>query len=112
MKVPMIQKRISFPMELLAKIHEYIGANKEFPDEAKAIRTFVEYGMNLISYKKVMQDPEKREQFLSEMSKLMQSEKIFDWVHTLESGQLDGIFMAIQMERENRTKHIQTRIFP
>lgn len=28
----MVQKRISFPMELLAKIHEYIGINKEFPE--------------------------------------------------------------------------------
>ena len=103
-------KRVHFEVETLQKLSQYWGNGKTFKYEAEAIRTFVEYGMQLLEYKKVMQDPEKREDFMAKMQTMMKEEKVFDWLFQMTDQQLAGLSMAITTVRDSKEK--QTRLFP
>ena len=110
MKLPMYLKRVHFPVETLEKLSKYYGEGKTFKFEAEAIRTFVEYGMQLMEYKKIMQDPDKRDEFISKMQSMMKEEKVFDWLFEMSDQQLSGLSMAITTVRDSKEK--QTRLFP
>lgn len=110
MKLPMILKRVHFEAETLEKLSKYWGDGKDFKYEAEAIRTFVEYGMQLLEYKKLMQDPKTREEFISKMQSMMKDEKVFDWLNTMTEMELSGLAGAITIVKD--TKATQSRLFP
>ena len=91
----MISLRMS--IELLDKLEKRVKENK-FLNVSEAIRSFIEIGMYVDSYKTIIKDPE----FLKSIKELKQTEGIFHWLETLEDSQMDAIATAIKMEKEKR----------
>lgn len=90
-------------LDLLDKLENTVKEGK-FPNVSEAIRSYVELGMYVESYKTMIKDPE----FLKTIEELKQTEGVFDWVETLNDIQMDGITTAIKMEKEKR---YETRTF-
>ena len=86
---------------ILDELDEVIKSN-HYSNTSEAIRELVKIGIKLYNYKEMMKDPQQSEEFLRKMQNLVQNNDVFDWTNTLSDTQLDGFFMALQMEKEKR----------
>ena len=84
-------------LELLDKLDNTVKEGK-FSSISEAIRSYVELGMHVESYKTMIKDPK----FLKSIEQLKQNEGVFHWVETLTDEQVDAIATALKMEKENR----------
>lgn len=87
--------------EILDDLDEVIKSNK-YPNTSEAIRELTKIAIKLYRYKEMMKDPRLSEEFHNKMQDLVSNDQVFDWTKTLSDSQLDGFFMAIQMEKEKR----------
>ena len=87
--------------EILDDIDEIIKTNN-YENTSIAIRELAKMGIKLYNYREMMKDPKQSEEFQRKMHDLVQNDQVFDWTHTLSDSQIDGFFMAIQMEKEKR----------
>jgi len=99
MKVPMILKRIHFAYETLQQIDE-IKTKGHFPSEAETIRQIVKVGIFVHTMKSNVKDPD----FISKMQEVLKDEKLFDWLETMTTEQLQGIKVASEMVIEGKYK--------
>lgn len=87
--------------KILDDLDEVIKSNN-YPNTSEAIRELTKVGMKLYNYKEMMKDPQLSEEFRLKMQDLVSNDQVFDWTKQLSDSQLDGFFMAIQMEKEKR----------
>jgi Arc/MetJ-type ribon-helix-helix transcriptional regulator len=97
--IPLVSISVRMPCELLEKLEEKITI-KQFKDRSEAIRSYVELGLHVESYRSSIKDPE----FLKSMEDLRQDDKIFEWMSSLKENELTAIKTAIELEREIRSK--------
>ncbi len=88
---------IRFPLELLDSLEKNVKEGK-FSSVSEAIRSYIELGMHVESYKTMIKDPK----FLKSIEELKKTEGIFHWIETLTDEQVDSIATALKMEKENR----------
>lgn len=84
-------------LELLDKLENNVKEGK-FSSISVAMRSYVELGMHVESYKAMIKDPK----FLKSIEDLKRTEGIFHWIETLNDEQVDAIAMALKMEKEKR----------
>ena len=99
---------VRLPEQLVQEI-ENIMKNYGATNVSEFVRQACQLTIQIESYKSIMTDPRKREEFFAKLNHMLKSEKIFDWVATLEDSQMNGIKMAIDMEKENRFKQGKLR---
>jgi len=85
------------PLELLDKLVNAVKEDK-FPSISEAMRSYIELGIRVESYKTKIKDPE----FLKTIEELKQSEGIIEWSNALTNQQIDAIATALKMEKERR----------
>jgi len=85
------------PLELMDKLVDAVKEDKH-ADISKAMRSYIEIGMLVESYKPKIKDPE----FLKTIEELKQNDSIFDWTKSLTDAQLDAIVTALGIEKEKR----------
>ncbi len=88
---------IRFPLELLDSLERNVKEGK-FSSVSEAIRSYIELGMHVESYKTIIKDP----QFLKSIEELKQTEGVFHWIETLTDEQVTAITTALKMEKEKR----------
>ena len=54
--------------------------------------------------KATFNDPKKCKEFLDDLNSKMTEEKVFDWVGQLSDTKMDGLKMALELEKDKRTK--------
>jgi len=86
---------------ILDDLDEVIKSNK-YPNVSEAIRELTKIGIKLYNYREMIKNPKLSEEFRKKMHGLVQNDKVFDWTNTLTDSELDGFFMAIQLEKEKR----------
>lgn len=84
-------------MDLLDSLERHVKEGK-FSSVSEAIRSYIELGMHVESYKTIIKDP----QFLKSIKELKQTEGVFHWTETLTDEQVDAIATALKMEKEKR----------
>ena len=85
-------------MNLCNRVGEgYIGRN--FSD---AVCGCIEVGLKIHEHRKMLEDPIKAKQFIEKMMNKMRNDKMIGWLASLTDTELDGVIMAVTMERENR----------
>ena len=92
---------IRLPLDLLASLERHVKEGK-FSSVSEAIRSYIELGMHVESYKTMIKDPK----FLKSIEDLKRTEGIFHWIETLTDEQVDSIATALKMEKENRYENI------
>jgi len=88
---------LRLPLDLLDKLDKTVKEAK-FSSISEAIRSYVELGIHVESYKTMIKDPK----FLKSIEDLKRTEGIFHWIETLTDEQVDAITTALKMEKENR----------
>jgi len=88
---------IRLPLELLDSLARNVKEGK-FSSVSEAIRSYIELGMHVESYKTIIKDP----QFLKSIEELKQTEGVFHWIETLTDEQVNAIAIALKMEKEKR----------
>ena len=88
---------LRLPLGLLEKLENSVKEGR-YSSVAEAIRTNVEVGFLVESYKAMIKVPE----FIKSIDDLKQREGIFQWFDPLTDGQVDAIFTAAKMEKEKR----------
>jgi len=91
---------LRLPIELRKKLEVSVNEGK-FQSISDAIRSYVQIGIHVESYKTMIKDPE----FLKSIEELKKTEGIFNWIETLSEEQSDAIAMALKMEKERRTEN-------
>lgn len=86
---------------ILDDLDEVIKSNN-YPNTSQAIRELTKIGIKLYHYKEMMKDPQLSEEFRKKMQELVTNDQVFDWTGALSDSELDGFFMAFQMEKEKR----------
>ena len=99
MNVPMILKRIHMPYDLLEQIDEVRKAGS-FHSEAETIRQILKVGIFIYTMKHEVKDPA----FVEKMKAIIDDEKLFDWLGTMTTQQLQGIKTASEMVIEGKYK--------
>jgi len=84
-------------LNLLDKLDNTVKEGK-FSSISEAIRSYVELGMHVESYKTMINDPK----FLKSIEELKRTEGIFHWIETLTDDQVDSIATALKMEKDSR----------
>ena len=88
---------IRLPLELLDSLERNVKEGK-FSSISDAIRSYIELGMYVESYKTIIKDP----QFLKSIEELKQTEGVFDWIETLSDEQANAITTALKIDKEKR----------
>ncbi len=88
---------LRLPLDLLDKLENSVKDGK-FLNVSEAIRSYIQVGIHVESYKTMIKDPE----FLKSIEELKQTEGIFQWIETLNDQQMDAIATAFKMEKEKR----------
>ena len=88
---------LRIPLELLDSLERNVKEGK-FSSVSEAIRSYIELGMHVESYKIMIKDPK----FLKSIEQLKQNEGVFHWIETLTDEQVNAIATALKMEKENR----------
>ena len=71
---------------------------RKFDNVSQAIRSYIEVGMHVESYKTMIKDPA----FLKSIEELKQTEGLFQWIETLQDNEVDAIASALKYEKEKR----------
>ncbi len=100
-KIPMLLFRCHITLEMLQDIRDYVQS-KPFPSEAEAARYFLSLGMKIEALKSIIDDPEKKKQFIEEMNKMLKDDKIFNWLETLDDTVLKAVVAGGSIELERR----------
>jgi hypothetical protein len=98
-KVPMILKRINFPYEMLVQIAE-VQEKGHIESENETVRQLVKMGIFVHTMKSNVNNPD----FINEMKKVIKDEKLFDWLETLSTEQLQGIKTASEIVIDGKYK--------
>lgn len=101
MKEPSVSKSIRIPISLWQKINELIDENN-IPDFSSAARSLIEAGLWLNENKKDLTDSEKSKKLIDEYNSKLDEKLLFDWVRQLSFNQIDGLNIALQLEKEKR----------
>lgn len=88
---------IRLSLELLDSLERKVKEGK-FSSVSEAIRSYIELGKHVESYKTIIKDP----QFLKSIEQLKQTEGVFHCTETLTDEQVDAIATALKMEKEKR----------
>ena len=99
MKVPMILKRIHFPYEMLEQLDK-IRKDGHIESEAETIRQILKIGIFVHTMKSNVKDPD----FIEKMKALIKDEKLFDWLETMTTEQLQGIKVASELVLNGKYK--------
>lgn len=97
----MLLFRIHVTLEMLQDIRDYVE-RKPFASEAEAARYFISIGMKIEALKSIIDDPEKKKQFVQEMNKMLKDDKIFNWLETLDDTVLKAVVAGGSIELERR----------
>jgi len=92
---------LRLPIHELAHYQKLVY-EKKFSSVNKAIIECGCYGRILLSYKDVLDDPQRLKEFFEKMNANLNEKRIFEWVRTLTDDQMRGIYQAINMEQEKR----------
>ena len=94
-----ISLRISF--ELWTKIKNF--AEKEnSPDFSHAVRALIEAGLWLDEHKMDLSDPKKSQKIIEEYNEKSNEEHLFSWIGQLSDSQIEGMKIALELEKEKR----------
>ena len=91
---------LRMPMDLMDKLENKVK-EKKFESVSEGIRSYVEVGMHVESYKTMIKDPA----FLKSIEELKQTEGLFEWIETLKDIEVDAIASALKLEREKRCEN-------
>lgn len=94
-----LSTRISF--ELWTKIKDF-AENENSPDFSHAVRALIEAGLWLDEHKIDLQDPIKYQKIIDEYNTKSNEENLFSWIGQLSNSQIDGMRMALELEKEKR----------
>jgi len=78
------------------------GKGKKYASRSQTIRECTKIGIQVLNHQEMMKDPKKSDAFLQKMQEMIKAENYNEWLQTLQSGQLDGFIMMLQMEKEKR----------
>jgi len=97
----MIKRSLLFsfriPIDMLDKLENKVKENK-FENISEAIRSYIEVGIHVESYKSMIKDPA----FLKSIDELKKTEGLFQWIETLKDNEVDAIADALKFEKEKR----------
>ncbi len=79
------------------KLENKVNEGK-FQSISEAIKSYIEVGMHVESYKTMIKDPA----FLKSIEELKQTEGLFQWTETLKDNEVDAIASALKYEKEKR----------
>ena len=85
------------PIELMDKLVDSVKEGK-YDDVSKAMRSYIEIGMQVESFEPKINDPE----FLKKIEELKETDGVFHWVDSLNDQQVDAIATALKMQKEKR----------
>jgi hypothetical protein len=87
------------PYELLEQIDQVRTAG-HFDSEAETIRQILKVGIFIYTMKNEVKDPE----FINKMKAVIKDEKLFDWLETMTTEQLQGIKTASEIVIDGKYK--------
>jgi len=88
---------LRIPADLLDNLENKVKDGK-FQSISGAIKSYIEVGMHVESYKTMIKDPA----FLKSIEELKQTEGLFQWTETLKDNEVDAIASALKFEKEKR----------
>jgi len=103
MKEPGVLISLRMTRELWTQINNLVE-NNDSPDFSHAVRSLIEGGLWLIEHKNDLKDPEKSQKVVEEYNSKMDEKNLFTWTAQLTDIQIDGMKMALELEKENRIK--------
>lgn len=75
---------------------------------SRIIRMTCTLGSQVIRYQAMMNDPERRAEFMEKMNQIIQNDQLDGWFETLTTEQLSGFLTYTQVELDKR--HIQGKL--
>ena len=88
---------LRIPLDMFDKLENKVKEGK-FQSISEAIKSYIEVGMHVESYKTMIKDPA----FLKSIEELKQTEGLFQWTETLKDNEVDAIASALKYEKEKR----------
>jgi len=90
---------LRLPMHELAHYQKLVY-EKKFSSVTKAIIECGYHGRILLSYKDVLDDPQRRKEFFEKANSKMNEKHIFEWVKNLNDTEFQGFASAIEMRQK------------
>jgi len=88
---------LRIPIDLMDKLENKVK-EKKFKSLSDGIRSYIEVGMHVESYKTMIKDPA----FLKSIEELKKTEGLFEWIETLKDNEVDAIASALKLEKDKR----------
>ena len=88
---------LRMPIDLMDKLENKVK-EKKFESVSDGIRSYIEVGMHVESYKTMIKDPA----FLESIEELKKTEGLFEWIETLKDNEVDAIASALKLEKDKR----------
>ena len=104
MKLPSAHLNVRVPHELWQKLAQFVddGFAK---DASSAIRILIIGGFKLVEIKNEIDDPKRVQELANQWNSKMNENDIFGWVSNLSDHQIEAVQGAINITKEQRSKH-------
>ena len=102
-KMPSVAISIRLKNEFWQEIQEYI-VKGDFENTSDAVRKLADLGLWVHKNKGMFEDEKQISELQKKWSAQMNEKQILDWPKTLSNRQIEGVMIALDLERENRAK--------
>lgn len=102
-KIPSVSISIRLDNELWQDIQEFI-VRGDFENTSKALRAFVKLGLWVHKNKGKFENKSQMTELQKMWTDQMNEKQMLDWPKTLSNSQIEGVMMALDLEKEKRVK--------